>query len=244
MRKQGRLSRRSGRHLLYLNKIYKVKKPFREDRSMRSIARVFGILFFAFPLVSFMIGISPGFAQESIPQVTAVLTGDNTTKPLVIYYSRSGKNRLAATALKNQLGCEMAEIVSKRSISTGTIMLDQIFNRNDDQEPFSKDLKQYNPIIIMAPIWFTRLSSPARTFIKTQEALKGKDVYIFTTSGGPMSFKNGAIRDFATDYGLIVKGVYNLKGVMKKTQEDFDQEFKALLEKTAIGKGAILEQQK
>jgi len=148
-------------------------------------------------ILFFMVCGCVGFAQQSRQQESAVITGDNSTQPLVICYSRTGKGRMAATALKNQLGCDMAEIVSKRQIGVPTIMADQIFNRNDDQEPFSKDLKQYNPVIIVAPIWFMRLSSPARTFIKQQADLKGKDVYIFTTSGGPMQSRNGAIKDFA-----------------------------------------------
>ena len=193
----------------------------------RTMVRALIILFF-------MVCGCVGFAQQSGQQATALVADDNSTQPLVICYSRTGKARMAATALKNQLGCEMADIVSKRQISVSTIMADQIFNRNDDQDQFSKDLKQYNPIIIVSPIWFTRLSSPARTFIKQQADLKGKDVYVFTTSGGPMQFKNEAIGDFARDQGLTVKGVFNLKGAMKKTQEDFDRDIKAILETNPI----------
>jgi flavodoxin len=186
-------------------------------------------------LLAFMVGClivccRTSFAQEIKTTVAAsTASTDTSTKPFVVYYSRTGKARMVATALKNQLGCEMGEIVSHSKKGVFTIMLDQLFNRDDCQEPFAANLKAYNPIIIVTPVWFMRLSSPARTFIKTAD-LKGKDAYIVTTSGGPMpESRKKAFNEFAAKHGLTVKGVVGLQ-IGKKTQADFDKEIKGILE--------------
>lgn len=179
---------------------------------------------------------SSSFAQEDASKSTDAVLRDS--KPFIVCYSRTGRARMVATTLKNQLGCEMGEIISSSEKGVFTIMLDQFFNRDDDQKPFSKDLKDYNPVIIVTPIWFMKLSSPARTFIK-QGSLKGKDVYIFTTSGGPLpEGRKKAAKEFASEYGLNVKGVMSLQ-IGKKTQADFDKEIQEILGKTLLTKETI-----
>ena len=155
------------------------------------------------------------------------------TKPFVVFYSRTGRAQMVATALKNQLGCEMGQIMSNSEKGIFTIFLEQIFNRDDDQQPFTKDLKDYNPVIIVSPIWLMKLSSPARTFIK-QGSLKGKDVYVFTTSGGPLpEGRKEAVKKFASKYGLNVKKVIGLQ-IGKKIQTDFDKEIQDILRQTPL----------
>ena len=173
----------------------------------------------------------PAFTQETPPALSA--SPNNNSKPFVVYYSRTGRARMVATALKNQLGCEMGEIISDSKKGVFTIMLDQLFNRNDCQQPFSKNLKEYNPIIIVSPIWFMRLSSPARTFIKNTD-LKGKDALIFTTSGGPLpEGRKKSIGEFASEYGLNVKAVTSLQ-IGEKTQTDFDKEVQEILKTLSL----------
>ncbi len=166
---------------------------------------------------------------------------ENNSKPFVVYYSRTGRAKMVATALKNQLGCEMGEIISDSKKGVFTIMLDQLFNRNDCQQPFPTSLKEYNPIIIVSPIWFMRLSSPARTFIKNT-GLKGKDTFIFTTSGGPLpEGRKKAIGKFASEYGLNVKAVTSLQ-IGKKTQTDFDKEIQENLKTLPVKQMPIKQQ--
>lgn len=191
------------------------------------------ILLLAFVCCFFGVCRGTGLSQE-ITAVTA--SADNRAKPFVVYYSRTGKARMVATALKNQLGCEMGEIVSHSKKGVFTIMLDQAFNRDDCQEPLSTNLKAYNPIIIVTPVWFMRLSSPARTFIKTAD-LKGKDAYIFTTSGGPMpESRKKAFSEFASEHGINIQGVIGLQ-IGKKTQADFDKEVQEIVGKMPLKQG-------
>ena len=166
---------------------------------------------------------------------------ENATMPFVVYYSRTGRAQMVATALKNQLGCEMGEIMSDSKKGVFTIMLDQLFNRNDCQQPFSKNLKVYNPIIIVSPIWFMRLSSPARTFIKNTD-MKGKDAFIFTTSGGPLpEGRKKAVKEFASEYGLNVKEVISLQ-IGKKAQPDFDKEVQEILKTVSLKQMPVKQQ--
>jgi flavodoxin len=161
----------------------------------------------------------------AVKQDNATVAQDETAKPFIVYYSRTGSAQKVASALQNQLGCGMEGIVPASKIGIGTIFMDQIFNRKNKQEPLKQNLAEYDPIILVTPIWFMRLSSPARAFIK-QGALKGKEVYIFTVSGGPMSKgRKNAFKEFGAEHGLTVKEVHSLQ-VGKKTPADLEKEIK------------------
>ncbi len=158
---------------------------------------------------------------------------DNATKPIVLYYSRLGHSEMVATAFKNQLGCEMEKIASKKDRGMFTLMAEQAFNLSDDQDAPAKDLTAYNPIIIVSPIYFMRMSAPARTLIE-KYIPKGKRVYVFTTSGGPLAgFTGRGIRSLAEENGLAVQGVNGFQ-IGKKKQADFDAEIQHVLAKTPV----------
>jgi flavodoxin len=208
----------------------------------RNIAKPFIVLVFLFSAFCCMPTGANCRAEEAHLAVTPAPAGDNSTKPLVVYYSRTGNGRLLATALKNRLGCDIAEIQSKRNRNVFIIMCEQWFGLNDKQEPLSLDPAGYNPIIIVSPIYFMRLSGPARTFLDNNN-LEGKDAYIFTTSGGPLAgFSAKWIRSIAAEHGMKAQAVTGFQISKKtpegksvlKTQEDFDQDVKALLEKTPV----------
>ena len=116
--------------------------------------------------------------------------------------------------------------------------MDQVFDRADEQEPLKQNLGEYNPIILVTPIWLMRLSSPARTFIKQGE-LNGKDVYIFTVSGGPLSKgRKNAFKEFAEEQGLTVKEVYSMQ-VGKKTPADLEKEIKEIISSGSLKKYSL-----
>lgn len=205
-------------------------------------ANPFSLLICLFAAFYCMVFGNGSFAQDPQTAVAPVQTGDNSTNPLVVYYSRTGNARMVATALKNQLACDIAEIQSRKKRSVFTIMCEQWFGFSDKQEPLALDPANYNPIIIVSPIYFMRLSGPARTFINKTN-LEGKDAYIFTTSGGPLAgFSAKWIRGIAAEHGMQVQAVTGFQIGKKtpegkkglKTQEDFDQDVKSFLEKTPV----------
>jgi len=141
----------------------------------------------------------------------------------------------AAEILSEQLGCSMEGIDTKAKIGIGTIFLDQVFNRSSDQEPVQQNLAEYDPIILVTPIWLLRLSSPARTFIK-QGALKGKQVYLFTVSGGPLSRgSKDSFREFGAEHGLTVREVHSMQ-VGKKAPAVLEKELQEIVDSGSLKK--------
>ena len=87
-------------------------------------------------------------------------------KPLVAYYSRTGNARMVATALATHLDAEIEEIPSEKDRGIFTIIGEQYFWGDDKQKPFEKNLQDYSPIIVVAPIYLMKLSAPGRFFIE------------------------------------------------------------------------------
>jgi flavodoxin len=158
---------------------------------------------------------------------------DNASRPLVVYYSRQGHARMLATALSSRVGGDLAEIESTRSRGVARITWEQLFGLSDAQEPMGREVESYNPIIVVSPIYFMKLSAPGRTFIETAIP-PGKDVYVFTTSGGPLAgFTARKIRTLAEKHSLNVRGVHGFQ-IGKKNQEDFDNEVQDFLVETPV----------
>ncbi|MCK5010056.1 MAG: hypothetical protein KAS98_06200 [Deltaproteobacteria bacterium] len=179
---------------------------------------VFSLSILYFPTQSMLMA-DPAI-QENVPS-------SEGSKPIIVYYSRTGKTRIVANALKEQLTCEIAEIKSTEDREgfwgVITCVLDSLLDRDDIIEPFNKDLKGYNPIIIASPIWIGKLSSPARTFIKQAE-LKDKEVDIFLTYNGKLTEeKEKALEDKITSQGIELKCLYKII-TKEKTEEEVQKE--------------------
>ena len=109
----------------------------------------------------------------------------NTDKPLIIYYSRTGKSRIVVDAIKKYIHADVLEIndTKDRSGAFGYIRsaFDSYFDRYTVIEPAQPDLSAYSTVIIVSPIWNWKLSICVRTLIR-QGALKGKRVTCITTA--------------------------------------------------------------
>jgi len=140
-----------------------------------------------FPLLVFLLAI-PGremvSAQSAQPAASAAVQG---SKPLIVYYSLTGKNRIIAAELQKQLNVDIAELktASERSGIWGFVVsgYENFFDKDAELQPFTTDIAAYSPIIICSPVWLGKLSSPARTILKNP-AFKGKEVYIFASFNG------------------------------------------------------------
>jgi multimeric flavodoxin WrbA len=151
----------------------------------------------------------------------AVQPGNVTKKPLVVYYSRTGNARMVANSLASHLEAEIAEIPSQKDRGIFTIMGEQWFWGGDKQKPLEKNLQDYSPIVVVAPIYLMQLSAPGRYFIE-EVIPEGSEVYVITTSGGPLAgFTQEGIEELVTESGHRVKGVYGFQA--GKTQEEYDK---------------------
>ena len=181
---------------------------------------------------------SPLFYQAQVSAETVQATPTpQQGKPLIVYFTLTGHNKIISAELQKQLNAPVAELklVSERSGIWGFIVsgYENFFDKDAELQPFTTDLAPHNPIIICSPVWMGKLSSPARTFLKNP-ALKGKDVYIFASFNGHWAEEKEAeqVKNL-TGSGIILKNIYRIV-LGKKTEEEIKKEVIAHLEKKPI----------
>lgn len=198
------------------------------------LIKKFGFMFFVL-LVFGCAGADaqPDQALSSVGEAVEEEQADSAVKkPLVVYYSRTGNCRTFATALGSQLNAEVEEMPSEKDRGIFTIIGEQYFGGSDKQKPFEKNLQDYSPIIVVAPIYLMKFSAPGRFFIK-EVIPEGSEVYVITMTGGPPpESAHKKIAKMATDSGLVVLGVHGFQA--GKTQEEFDSEIKDFLNENPI----------
>jgi flavodoxin len=181
---------------------------------------------------------SPLFYQAQVSAETVQATPTpQQGKPLIVYFTLTGHNKIISEELQKQLNAPVAELklASERSGIWGFIVsgYENFFDKDAELQPFTTDLAPHNPIIICSPVWMGKLSSPARTFLKNP-ALKGKDVYIFASFNGHWAEEKEAeqVKNL-TGSGIILKNIYRIV-LGKKTEEEIKKEVIAHLEKKPI----------
>ena len=181
---------------------------------------VFSLSIFYFPTQSMLM---------ADPAIQENVSSPEGSKPIIVYYSRTGKTRIVVNTLKDQLSCEIAEIKSTEDREgfwcVITCVLDSLLDRDDVIEPFNKDLKGYNPIIIASPIWIGKLSSPARTLIQQKQSeLKEKEVYVIITYSGKLTEeKEKLLKEGVTSQGIKLEEFYKVI-TKEKTEEEVQKE--------------------
>jgi len=137
----------------------------------------------------------------------------SSSKPLVVYYSRTGNTRVMARTIAGLLRADTGEIISRKkrsSLLAFTCVFDQLFDRDDDYEPLEVDIPAYDPLIIAGPIWIHKLASPVRTFLKSPE-LRGKTIHLFVChSGNYFAEDADRIRAELTSRGMFLRGPWGL----------------------------------
>jgi flavodoxin len=113
-------------------------------------------------------------------------------KSLVVYYSLTGKTKLAAQAIAETLNAALVEIEERRPIPIPFVYLSGSFaaltNRGSKINPIGVDLKQYERIFIGSPIWASRPTPAINSFIY-QANFESRSVIPFFTMGGDSSEK-------------------------------------------------------
>jgi flavodoxin len=108
-------------------------------------------------------------------------------KTLVVYYSLTGKTRLAAQAIAEALNATLVEIEERRPIPWPLVYISGGFaaltNRGRKICPVDVDLKQYERIFVGSPIWASRPTPAINSFIY-QTNFEGRSVIPFFTMGG------------------------------------------------------------
>ena len=204
-----------------------------KNNSLNKISRPLGLVLVSFFFLFNLSLCSPdSLRAESLPQPDALASED--CNPLIVYYSRSGTSQIVAETLKDQLSCKVECIHSTKNregfLGVLTCVLDQLLNRDDTLQPLKENPNNYNPVILVSPVWIGKLASPARTFIK-QTRLDGKDIYLMLTYNGRLTGdKEKAIAEEITAQGGILKGIYKII-TKEKTEDEIKKEVVNQLEK-------------
>jgi len=114
-------------------------------------------------------------------------------KSVVVYYSLTGKTRLAARAIAEALNAPLVEITEKKPRRVGPFTyliggFGAMTNRGSRISPIDVDIRQYERIFIGSPIWASRPTPPVNSFIY-QTNFEGRPVIPFFTMGGTTSEK-------------------------------------------------------
>jgi flavodoxin len=203
-------------------------KDILQIRTFRLILLVFA---FSLVLVPFSTCPPESFGDEALSQSGTLHSEDYN--PLIIYYSRSGTSRIVADTLMEHLACPVENIQSTKNregfLGVITCVLDQLLNRDDILEPLQKDPKNFNPIILVTPVWIGKLASPSRTCIK-QPGFAGKDIYLMLTYNGSLTEeKEKVLREEISAQGITLKGLYKII-TKEKTEDGIKEEVRNQLE--------------
>ncbi|WP_461207484.1 flavodoxin family protein [Clostridium sp. DL1XJH146] len=108
-------------------------------------------------------------------------------KKLIVYYSKSGSTKKVAEILAEQLDGDIVKIIDNKNrnglfgfIFSGR---DAIKEKMADIKEISVDLKKYDNIIVGTPVWASKLSTPALTFLRKYKD-DISDYSLFYTQGG------------------------------------------------------------
>jgi hypothetical protein len=101
---------------------------------------------------------------------------------LVLYYSRTGNNRLFATHIARRLNSEIEEVRRQSSLGLITFLLDMIRDRRPKILPLTHKIDDYDHVLLVAPIWDMNIAHPMKSAL---EVLRGHAVdYSFATLCG------------------------------------------------------------
>ena len=107
-------------------------------------------------------------------------------KPVILYYSLSGKTRAEAQKRAAETGADIVELLEKRKRGIFSAFIPgcpQALNRKASKiRPVSIDWSQYDGVTLMAPVW---AGHPAPAFNAALELIpKDKVLHIVLTSSG------------------------------------------------------------
>lgn len=100
-------------------------------------------------------------------------------KTLVVYATRTGTSKKVAEKIADRTGAEVLEVVDlvKREGSLRFVIagFHASTKRHTPIGPITKDVAQYDVVVLVSPIWAGGISSPMRTFLRD----KGSDIKQF-----------------------------------------------------------------
>ena len=114
-------------------------------------------------------------------------------KPLVVYYSLTGKTKLVSQVIAEALNATLVEITETKPRKLGPFVyliggFAATINRGSKINPVDVDLKQHETIFIGSPTWNSRPAPAINSFIY-QANFEGRSIILFFTMAGKNSEK-------------------------------------------------------
>lgn len=109
-------------------------------------------------------------------------------KNLIVYYSLNGANERVAMKLKEIVNCDVEKIIEPVN-RHGFIMFirsgyEAITRKMTRIEPLNKEIKDFDRIILVSPVWAGRLPPSTRTFLVEYKADLKDLVFVSVSSNG------------------------------------------------------------
>lgn len=118
-------------------------------------------------------------------------------KTLVVYYSYTNNVEKIITELKSYIDCDVVEVepaenglqYEVNNYAIGSALIAAIRNNPDEAssypaiDPLEVDFKQYDTVIIGAPLWWSQMAAPLQTFLFQNGAkMAGKNIGLIVSS--------------------------------------------------------------
>jgi flavodoxin len=109
-------------------------------------------------------------------------------KDLVVFYSLTGKTRIVAKAIAEEIGATILEVEESRARTPGGMVyltggFAAVANRASDIKPVAIDVSQYDRVFVGSPVWASRPAPAINSFIRATD-FEGRTVIPFVTLGG------------------------------------------------------------
>lgn len=123
---------------------------------------------------------------------------------LIIYYSRTGKNKKIAQELARKLSCNLEEIIdtAKRDGLWGYFLsgMQATLKMKARIKPVKNDPGKYDTVVIIAPLWISVLPPAVRTYL-SENREKIKNAVLVSVCGSGSTVNIMAIPDFESLIG-------------------------------------------
>ena len=119
-------------------------------------------------------------------------------KTLIVYYSFTQNNKKLANYLQARLNCDTVEVETEKKRNGLSIFLDILFNRKPVVKKVSHDLRDYDHIIFLAPIWAGRIAMPLMSFALDQKSNIPEYSFITLCGGGNPNQKEKIHNELST----------------------------------------------
>ena len=110
-------------------------------------------------------------------------------KKAVVFYSLSGNTQAAAKEIAEGIGADLIELKlvkpfpTEKSKQLALGGMQAMFGMKPSIQELSKNIKEYDVLILGTPIWAGTIAAPVHSFLNKYQVLD-KIVAIFTFSGG------------------------------------------------------------